>query len=224
MDWAWLSPSFHQEIADWRALAVQTASRLTHLFKIVRRKPTHMGFYNALGLGAEGMWLDPSRSSLNLVWCHPWPPDIIAELVSPINPKGTIKNSDLKLAALVLHEATLLLAVPTARMAAPRFSLDNTPTVSWSTREASAIKPVVTDSLFICALHSRQFFLNLLDFISQVKKMAWSMMPLASSIYLKPHFSPTCLSHTHSRSVHGTPPPVAGTAFPCIISIYCFFL
>ena len=41
-----------------------------------------------------------------------------------------ITNSDLKLAALVLHETTLLEAVPKTRMAAPRSGSDNTPTVS----------------------------------------------------------------------------------------------
>ena len=46
-------------------------------------------------------------------------------------------------------------------MAAPRSGSDNTPTVSWSTREASAINPVVSDLLRIRALHSRQFFLSL---------------------------------------------------------------
>ena len=42
---------------------------------------------------------------------HPWPPGIIADLVSSTNRDGTITNSDLELAALVLHEATLLAAV-----------------------------------------------------------------------------------------------------------------
>ena len=84
----------------------------------------------------------------------------IADLVSSTNRDGTITNSDLELAALVLHEATLLAAVPEARRAAPRSGSDNTPTVSWSTREASTINPVVADLLRLRALHSRQFFIN----------------------------------------------------------------
>ena len=76
------------------------------------------------------------------------------------NPQGTIANSDLELAALVLQEATLLEAVPKARMEEPRSGSDNTPTVSWSTCEASIINPVVADLLRICARHSRIFFLN----------------------------------------------------------------
>ena len=45
-------------------------------------------------------------------------------------------------------------------MAPPRSGSDNTPTVSWSTREASIINPVVVDLLRIFALHSIQFYLN----------------------------------------------------------------
>ena len=76
------------------------------------------------------------------------------------NRDGTITNSDLELATLVLHEATLLAAVPEARLAAPHSGSDNTPTVSWSTKEASTINLVVTDLLCLRALHSRQLFIN----------------------------------------------------------------
>ena len=54
-----------------------------------------------------------------------------------------ITNSNLELAALILHEATLLAAVPTARMTPPRSRTDNIPTVLWSTHEASTINRVI---------------------------------------------------------------------------------
>ena len=60
--------------------------------------------------------------------------DIILALVSDTNPKETLTNSDLNLDALILYEDTLLEACPVATMAATRSGLDNTPTVSWSTR------------------------------------------------------------------------------------------
>ena len=109
-------------------------------------------------LGTGGVWLDPDRYVRNLVLHHPWPPEIITYLVPLKNIEGKITNSDLELAALILHEAALLAAVPTARMAAPRSGSDNTTTVLWSTHEASATNPVVADLLRICALHSRQFY------------------------------------------------------------------
>ena len=102
----------------------------------------------------------PDQDGQNLVWQLPWPPDIVAHLVSLTNPEGTITNSDIKLAALVLQEATLLEAVPKASMAAPHSGSDNTRTVSWSMRESSMFILVVADLLHIRALHSRKFFLN----------------------------------------------------------------
>ena len=106
------------------------------------------------------MRLDPARTDHHLVWWHPWPPDIIADLESSTNPQGTVTNSYLELAALGLQEAILIEAVPKSCMAALRSGSDNTPTVSWSTCEASMINPVVVDLLRIFALHSRKLFLN----------------------------------------------------------------
>ena len=151
---SWLSPDFYREIANWRMLTEQTANQLTHLADIICPKPTHMGFCDASGLGAGGMWLYPSHSGKVLAWRHPWPADIIANLVSSTIREGTITNSDLELAALVLHQATLLAAVPDTRLAAPCSSYDNTPDVSWIMKEASTINMVVADLLRLRALHS----------------------------------------------------------------------
>ena len=103
--------------------------------------------------------MNPPRSGISLVWRHPCPPNIIKTLISDRNPEGILTNYDLELSALVLPEATLLEMCPEATMAAPLSGLDNTPTVSWSTWEASTINPVVAFLLRICALHSRYFFI-----------------------------------------------------------------
>ena len=55
VDRAWLSQAFHREIAYWKALILQAASRPTHLAEIVRREPTHLGFCDASGLGVGGV-------------------------------------------------------------------------------------------------------------------------------------------------------------------------
>ena len=68
------------------------------------------------------------------MWHPSWISDIIEALVSDTNPEGTLTNSDLKIAALVLQEATLLEACYEAIMATPRLGSDNATTVSCSTR------------------------------------------------------------------------------------------
>ena len=129
-DRAWMYPEFHRGIADWSTLVDYTSAGPTHLDEIVRRKPTHMGFCNTSGLGVVGVWLDPSLLGKYLVWHHPWLADIITNRVSSIKREGAITNSNIKLAAPVLREATLIAAVPDARMAAPYSGSDNTLTVS----------------------------------------------------------------------------------------------
>ena len=102
VDRVWLSPAFHCKLVDQKALALQAASRPTHLAEIICREPTHLGFCDASVIGAGVVWLDPARTGHNLVWRHPWPPDIISYLVSLANPQVTITNSDLELVAIVL--------------------------------------------------------------------------------------------------------------------------
>ena len=106
------------------------------------------------------MWLDPPSLGKDLVWFHPWLEEIISNLVSSKKREGEITNSDMELSGLVIYEATLLAAEPDASLAAPNSGSDNTPTVSWSTKEASKINPVAADLLRIRTLHSRQFFIN----------------------------------------------------------------
>ena len=152
------------------------------------------------------MWLDPARTGQNLVWQHPWPPDIIESLVSLTNPQITITNYDLELAALFLQEATLLEVAPKACMMTPWSGSDNTPTVSWSMREASMINSMVVDLLRFRALHSRKFFLNPSVFTIQAKKNAWPTMLPIYLIYLTPNFSPICLLSIPSCTVCGRSP------------------
>ena len=129
------------------------------------------------------------------------------------NPHGAIANSELELATLVLHESTILEAVPKACMAVPRSGSDNKPTVPWSTRKALMIDLVVADLLRIRALHSI-FFLTSSIFTTRAKKNACQMMLPACFIYLTPHFSPICLSYTPSCTVCGKSPSCHRNCFP----------
>ena len=67
MEWAWLSPDFHHELAVWKALALPVASRPTYLAEIVRQEPTHLGLCDTYGLGAGDVWFDSAGMGHNLV-------------------------------------------------------------------------------------------------------------------------------------------------------------
>ena len=72
-------------------------------------------------------------------WRHPWSSDIITYLISSTNREGTITNFDLELATLILREATLIAAVPNAKLAAPHSGSDNAPTLSLIMKKALTI-------------------------------------------------------------------------------------
>ena len=145
----YLSKDFHRDIAHWRLLCSRMKQRPTYLAEIVQRLPTDLGYTDASGIGGGGVWLNPNADGIHHVWRLKWPADIQADLVSFTNPAGRITNSDLELAALVLHESTFPTVCKSAAWRAPLTGSDNTPTVAWTFKEAATINPVVANLLRI---------------------------------------------------------------------------
>ena len=54
-----------------------------------------LGFCDASGKEAGGVWIDPNSDGRTFLWRLEWPVEICADLVSWDNPHGRIKNSDL---------------------------------------------------------------------------------------------------------------------------------
>ena len=129
--------------------------RPTYIAEIVQRLPTDLGYTDASGKGLGGVWLDINHPGPHYVWRLQWPKDITDDLVSLTNPGGRITNSDLELVALVLQEATFHLVSLAPAWRAPSTGSDNTPTVSWTFKEASTINPVVANLLRIRSITNR---------------------------------------------------------------------
>ena len=117
---AYIFSDSYWKIVGWHALVVQTEARTMHRDDVVCRDPTHLGFYDALGLGDGVVRLDPLRYGHSLLWHNPWPPDILNNLVSMTNPEGQLANSDFEISALNLQKPTIIASVPSFHMAAPR--------------------------------------------------------------------------------------------------------
>ena len=116
-----------------------------------------MGYTKTSGLGYRGVWIDPNKDSVHYVWRLPWLEDIRADLISSDNPQGQITNSDLELAALVLQEAKFPFVSTNPTWQAPFTGSDNTPTVTWTFREAFTVNPVVSDLLRLRFLVNHHF-------------------------------------------------------------------
>merc|ERR550539_1666539 len=89
------------------------ATRPTRIAEVVPLSASALGYHDASGIGAGGVWFpDPSLTSrmagplpcgTPILWRYQWPTDIQQRLVSNSNPHGTITNSDLELAGGLLH-------------------------------------------------------------------------------------------------------------------------
>ena len=69
----------------------------------------------------------------NTVWRVQWPPDISNSVISDGNPKGSITNSDLEMAAILLQWLVLDHITTTLHRSTLSRS-NNTPACSWATR------------------------------------------------------------------------------------------
>ena len=80
----------------------ESTSRPTRCRKLKVGWPDFIGVVDASSHGVGGVIIGELSECLPTVFKLQWPPDITANVKSKANPKGTITNSDLELAGLVL--------------------------------------------------------------------------------------------------------------------------
>jgi hypothetical protein len=106
-------------------LVRQLAQRPTHASELVQGDDDFLGYCDASAARAGGVWFAPGRDT-----------PIVNQVVSDDNPTGTITNSDLELAAVLLHVAVLCSQVDTTHKRVGILS-NNSATVYWAKRMAS---------------------------------------------------------------------------------------
>jgi hypothetical protein len=122
-------------LRDFRAL-INLVGRIPTKFKqLIATIPGYIGYCDAAKHGAGGVWFPGDcRSDLQpVVWRITWPQDIRDALVSFDNPRGTITNSDLEMAGLLLHYLILECLADLKHVHVAAWC-DNTPTVSWANK------------------------------------------------------------------------------------------
>jgi hypothetical protein len=114
--------------------------------------PNFIGVVDASSHGVGGVIIGELSECLPTVFRLQWPPDITANVKSEANPKGTITNSDLELAGLVL--LWLMMEHVCGPLTEKRIALfsDNSPTVSWVERMACRSSLVAQQLTRILAL------------------------------------------------------------------------
>jgi hypothetical protein len=133
----WDNPLLLNTLRDFVTLIGLLAARPTHCRELIVGDPGYLGYDDASKLGARGVWLPGILFLLPIVWRVEWPQDIRNNVVSFANPTGTITNSNLEMAGMVIQYLVLEhLACLRHVHVAPW--CDNTPTVSWTNKLSSS--------------------------------------------------------------------------------------
>ena len=113
-----------------------------------------------------GVWLSPDPTFPPLLWRSEFPTKIQAALISDINPKGTITNSDLELAGQIA-EQDILVQQRDCRERTLTTLTDNIPTRSWQRKGSTTTLGPAAYLLRLHALHQRHYrYLGLSDYIA----------------------------------------------------------
>ena len=141
-----------QALRETRLFLQDSISDPTHCNSLVTGWPDYVGICDASKHGVGGILVGELRAAPPTVFRLEWPPDIQAALVSDANPEGTITNSDLECAGLVL--VWLLVEAMVGDLAAARVALysDNSPSVSWIQRLAARRSPIAMQLIRSLAL------------------------------------------------------------------------
>jgi hypothetical protein len=127
------NPLLLNTLQDFATLIGLLAARPTHCHELIVGDPGYLSYVDASKLGAGGVWLPGILFLLPIVWQVEWPQDICDNVVSFTNPTGTIMNSDLEMAGMVIQ---YLLLEHLARLRHVHVAAwcDNTPTISWTNK------------------------------------------------------------------------------------------
>ena len=164
-----ITTQVRHQLQDFLWLAKDVSSRPTHLAEVVPTPPSYYGAMDAAKSGMGGVWFPPltnvplavtphpsARLQQPCLWRSPFPQSVQQDLVSFINPKGSITNSDLELAGTIASDDILASAVPVAHISTCGLC-DNTPAVSWRQKGSTTTVGPAAYLLQLSSIHQRHF-------------------------------------------------------------------
>ena len=148
-----LSQAARDHLNDLYQLALDVANRPTRLAELFPVDPGHiLGACDAAKSGMGGIFFDEQGQPY--AWRQDFPLSVQSRLISDDNPAGSITNSDLELAASIVHEGTVATAVPVVERTV-RTGSDNTPTVAWRNKGSASTKGPAAYLLRLASLQQR---------------------------------------------------------------------
>ena len=138
-------------VADCRTFLRETASSPTKCKNLVTGWPDYIGITDASGHGLGGVIIGENCAAPPTVFRLQWPQDISDSIVSDVNPGGTITNSDLEMAGLLVLWLVMEEICLTTDAHVALFS-DNSPTVHWVQRMAAKHSVIAMQLVRVLAL------------------------------------------------------------------------
>ena len=123
-------------VADCRTFLRETIGTPTKCRNLVTGWPDYVGITDASGHGLGGVIIGEGLQATPTVFRMQWPPDISDSIVSDDNPTGSITNSDLEMAGLLVLWLVMEEVCDVKDSHVALFS-DNSPTVHWVQRLAA---------------------------------------------------------------------------------------
>ena len=146
-------------LADWRYIIGFMESHPTSILQLVVDYPAYLGYSDACGLGAGGIWCSGLKSLQPVLWQVEWPKDIQANLVTAENPTGSVTINDLELAGAVLNWLALELQ-PNVILKHQHVGTycDNTSAVAWAYKLRTSKSKIASRLLRLLSLriHHKQ--------------------------------------------------------------------
>ena len=157
-----LKKEVHQALDDFRWMHADITKRPTRIAEVIPLLPSGLGYHDASGSGAGGVWyttpdLVPRQGTLPsqpILWRLQWPDDLVRSLITQHNPDGTVTNSEFELAGGLLHLDTITQCYD-VRERTLVSKTDNLATMFWQRKGSATTTKAPAHLLRLFGIHQR---------------------------------------------------------------------
>ena len=139
-------------VIDCRTFLHESIGKPTLCKNLVAAWPDYVGITDASAHGAGGIIIGENLGVPPTVFRVQWPPEISTAIVSTENPHGSITNSDLEMAGLLLLWTVMEDVCPSVKNVHVALFSDNSPTVHWVQRLAAKSSKIAMQLIRALAL------------------------------------------------------------------------
>lgn len=149
-----LTKSIYHCLKEWWYIIKLINAKPTFCKQLILHPAAYQGFVDASGWRVVGVWFGRGNDLQPMVWFLEWPNSICDKLITEANPTGTISNSKLELAGVILHWLVLEMAVDEhlLKFALVAIWCDNIAAIAWLYKMRSSSLQVTSNLIWALAI------------------------------------------------------------------------